>query len=58
MKCYDKMSGEVFEIPGLDCQTEIEQWVRDGIDEDTGIVGYDVDTDDGENYTGEVSRVG
>ena len=50
MKCDDKMSGETFEIAGKDIATEIEQWILDGIDSDSGPVAYDVDTENGENY--------
>lgn len=53
MKCYDKLSGETFEVEGVDVAAEIRQWVADGIDADSGVVGYDVDTEDGQNYTGE-----
>jgi len=54
MACHDKLSGENFDIQGEDIRSEIEQWVRDGIDSDSGIIAYNVDVDNGENYAGEV----
>jgi hypothetical protein len=54
VKCRDKYSGEEFFITGDDPQAEIEQCIAEGIDEDSGSIGYDVDTEDGRNFCGEV----
>lgn len=54
MKCRDLLSEELFEIDGDDVVAEIEQWVRDGIDADSGVTDYYVLTEDGEIYRGEV----
>lgn len=43
--CYDGLSGERFEVHGDDEETvreAVEDYIRDGIDADTGAVGYDV----------------
>lgn len=54
MKCYDRLSGERFEVSGEDPVSEIERYIREGIDSDTGRVGYEVECDDGTYYEGEV----
>lgn len=43
--CCDRMSGERFEVHGSDeatIQEAVEAYIREGIDTDTGSVGYDV----------------
>jgi hypothetical protein len=43
--CYDRCSGERFEVSGGEeaaVQKEIEAYLRDGINADTGAVQYDV----------------
>lgn len=43
--CHDRMSGERFEVHGAntdEIQESVEEYIRDGIDHDTGTVGYDV----------------
>jgi hypothetical protein len=54
VKCRDKYSGEEFFITGDDPQAEIEHYIAEGIDQDSGSIGYDVDTEDGRNFCGEV----
>ena len=54
MKCYDSLSGETFEIDGREIIAEIEQWVADGIDLDSGLTEYDVYAENGTNYIGVV----
>lgn len=60
--CYDSLSGESFEVNGSDEDeiiVAVEDYIRDGIDSDTGSVGYDVTATavDGSEFviTGEVS---
>jgi hypothetical protein len=43
--CHDRCSGERFEVHGSDedaIRQEVEAYIRDGIDADTGSVDYDV----------------
>lgn len=54
--CYDRCSGERFEVNGSDeetIQAGIEAYIQAGIDADTGTVDYDVTATavDGSEYT-------
>jgi len=59
--CVDGPSGERFAIHVVDGGDEhevrdaIEAYLADGLDRDSGLVDYDVDTDDGRNFDGTVS---
>ena len=53
MKCHDLLSGERFDVePDGDVPDQIEEYIQDGIDQDTGSVEYRVETDAGEMYVG------
>lgn len=55
LMCVDRMSGEKFAVDADgDIRDQIEAYIRDGIDGDTGAVAYDVRCDDGSAYEGEV----
>lgn len=62
--CADRLSGERFEVRGRDesdIGQAVEDYIRDGIDTDTGTVAYDVTCTavDGSEYvfSGEVTPV-
>ena len=42
--CVDSLSGERFSVIAVDddIESRVVEYIRAGIDEDTGIVGYDV----------------
>lgn len=53
--CYDRCSGERFEVHGGDedaIRQGVEAYIREGIDTDTGSVDYDVEATavDGSSY--------
>lgn len=49
------MSGETFSVPDdTDVVHAIRRYISAGLDADSGIVEYDVDTDDGRNFCGTV----
>lgn len=53
--CLDRPSGERFSVPAGDdtaIVAAIEEYIRAGIDGDTGTVAYDVETDDGRHFAG------
>lgn len=58
IECRDSLSGEEFEVAdGSDAEVEasIVEYIRDGIDSDSGTVEYRVTTSDGRYFGGEVT---
>lgn len=58
IKCRDSLSGEEFEVAdGSDAEVEasIVAYIRDGMDDDSGTIEYDVTTSDGRYFGGAVT---
>jgi hypothetical protein len=51
MNCHDRISGERFEADSLE---EIEAYLREALSEGESVA-YDVETDTGEHYRGEIT---
>jgi len=51
MNCYDRLSGERFEA---DDEAGVREYIADGLNHGE-IVAYDVLTDDGQVFSGEVT---
>jgi hypothetical protein len=55
VNCHDSLSGETFAVrDGENIVQRIADYIRDGIDADSGTVAYRVRTDDGRFFAGKV----
>ena len=56
--CHDSLSGERFAVPDGDdaaVESAIRSYILDGLDHDSGVVEYRVETSDGRSFSGVVN---